>query len=114
MQADPLSQTAYSDSPLHEAVKQSNAPLVAAMVRGIAPAALDGLRDSQHNNPLHAAASVGRGSAAAVQTMQVLLAAGVTADSPGEDAGGALRLPLHMKSHQDRAHLVCFVLISQG
>lgn len=93
MQADPLLQTAYRDSALQEAVRQGKAHLVTRMVKGASPAALDDLQDSQHNNALHSAASVGRESEDAVQTMQALLAAEMSLDKPGANhLSNALRL----------------------
>ena len=75
--------TAFKDSALHEAVRQSCAQVVSPMVQGLPSQSLDQLLDAQQNNPLHVAALVGRESADSVSTMEDLLRAHMNANSPG-------------------------------
>lgn len=82
LQADPLTVTAYRDTPLHQAITQSCVELVAEMLKGVAANTLDSLTDSQQNNPLHAAALSGD-SPEAVDVVIILLRSGMSIDCPG-------------------------------
>ena len=82
LQAKPLAATAYRDTALHQAIRQSLMQLVAEMLDGVPGSVLDGLADSQQNNPLHAATLAGN-SPQAVQVVLLLLRSGMTLESPG-------------------------------
>jgi len=83
-QADPVSAAHNQETAIHVAVAQGRLDLLACLIQGVPGSTLEGLRNSQGNDPLHCVALVSVVSEENTLRMaELLLASGMGIDQPG-------------------------------